>query len=511
MVIIGKHYYISTNCKGVEIMKCAVYIRVSTDKEEQKTSLVNQQKFFYDTIAEKGWGLYKFYVDVESGTKTKNREKLKQLIDDAKNRRFDVILSKELSRLARNGKLSYEIKDLAEKNHIHIITFDNAINSIDGNIHMFGLYAWLYEQESQRTSERIKAALNTRAKGGDFIGSNPPYGYITINKKLHLADDYRPTEVKKIFELYLKGMGFGSIAKTLFKEGYPSPSQVAGKKNASQFWYDTAIRYILTNPHYVGDLVQGRETTRSVTSELRQAIPKKKHIVIKDNHPAIISRDDFKTVQELIRSRKTNITKGNKHLFTNVLYCSDCNSGMWYMQNRKGYVCGRYARHGKIACTQRTVKEQKLKNIIINDIQQVANLINNPEKLKDIITKEKENININNKQLSILERESSRLKARKKKYLELLADELISHDEYRESADELQKSITAIDVKKSERLASLQFNNFIEMSKSLNRSIKKFSPIENITKEMIYYFIERIDVNTDGIPKITYRFSILNN
>jgi site-specific DNA recombinase len=96
-------------------VKCAVYIRVSTDKEEQKTLLENQQRFFYNIIVEKGWDLFRFYIDVESGTKDKKRENLRQLIEDAKQHKFDVILSKELSRLARNGKLSYEIKDIAEK------------------------------------------------------------------------------------------------------------------------------------------------------------------------------------------------------------------------------------------------------------------------------------------------------------------------------------------------------------------------------------------------------------
>lgn len=70
-----------------------MYIRVSTDKEEQKTSLENQQRFFYDVIAEKGWELYQFYVDVESGTSSKKRTQLLQLIEDAKQKKFDVILS----------------------------------------------------------------------------------------------------------------------------------------------------------------------------------------------------------------------------------------------------------------------------------------------------------------------------------------------------------------------------------------------------------------------------------
>ncbi|WCK55148.1 recombinase family protein [Aneurinibacillus sp. Ricciae_BoGa-3] len=86
-------------------------------------------------------------------------------------------MTKELSRLARNGRLSYEIRDIAEQSKIHTITLDNAINTLEGNGQMFGIYAWMYEQKSQRTSQRVKAALRSRAQRGFFKGSNPPYGY----------------------------------------------------------------------------------------------------------------------------------------------------------------------------------------------------------------------------------------------------------------------------------------------------------------------------------------------
>ncbi|GGM28965.1 hypothetical protein GCM10011351_13750 [Paraliobacillus quinghaiensis] len=240
-------------------MKCGVYIRVSTDKDEQKSSLENQERYFYNVIAEKGWELYKFYVDVESGTKESKRENLKNLIADARERKFDVILSKELSRLARNGKLSYEIKEIAEQNNVDIITYDNAINSIEGNIHMFGLYAWIYEQESQRTSERIKVVFNSKARRGEFKGSNAPYGYQVVNKKLFLAENDTPEVIQRIFDLYVSGMGVDAIAHRLSLDGVPTPASVAGKKNAAKFWQGSSVKNILTNPHYTGDLVQHRE------------------------------------------------------------------------------------------------------------------------------------------------------------------------------------------------------------------------------------------------------------
>ncbi|MGQ9010050.1 recombinase family protein [Bacillus stercoris] len=158
-------------------------------------------------------GYHEFYVGVQSGT-TAKRKKLQRMIENAQDKKFDIILAKELSRLARNGELSYKIKSLCEKNQgIHIITLDNAINTLTGNTNMFGLYTWMYEQESQNTSNRVKETLKTRAKKGLFKGSNPPYCYEVKEGKLFIRNDETPEIVRRIFREYLEGSGRESIAR----------------------------------------------------------------------------------------------------------------------------------------------------------------------------------------------------------------------------------------------------------------------------------------------------------
>lgn len=251
-------------------MRAAVYIRVSTNKIEQKQSLQNQKELFMNFLTEKGWDLFDIYLDIESGTKSLKRPALKRMIEDAELKKFDIILAKELSRLARNGQLSYEIKNFAENRGIHILTLDNAIDTLSGNTQMFGLYAWMYEQESQRISERVKASLSTRARAGKFKGSIPPYGYYVENGVLQIRKDFTPDVVRRIFSSYLSGKGFDRIARELIEDGIPTPSEVAGKRNASSLWHGSTIRKMLENPHYTGDLVQQRETSINVTTEKRK-------------------------------------------------------------------------------------------------------------------------------------------------------------------------------------------------------------------------------------------------
>ena len=301
---------------------CNLYSCINK-KEEQQGSLVSQKDGYIQLTAKKGWDIYDFYVDVDSGTISKRNE-LQRLIEDGKAKKYDVILSKELSRLARNGGLSYQIRDIAILNNLDIITEDGAIDTTVGNMDNFGLFAWIYEQESQRTSNRIKFSLKVKAEKGEFKGSIPPLGYEVMDKKLYIRQDTTPTIVKRIYRDYLAGKGFDRIAKELYEEGIPTPSQIAGKPNSGNKWHGSTVRLVLENPHYTGDLVQGRSTTKSVTVKNRKYNDPKDFIIVPDTHEAIISKKDFETVQQLINSRKRTRPQAEVHLFTNTAYCADC-------------------------------------------------------------------------------------------------------------------------------------------------------------------------------------------
>jgi site-specific DNA recombinase len=134
-------------------MKVAGYIRVSTNKEGQKESPENQKRLILNFLEENQYDLYDFYTDVETGT-TDNREGLKKLIRDAENKQFDIIVAKELSRLGGNVELLYQLKRIAETKGVRLITLDGRVDTQDlSKQTMFGLYAWVYESESQRISD----------------------------------------------------------------------------------------------------------------------------------------------------------------------------------------------------------------------------------------------------------------------------------------------------------------------------------------------------------------------
>lgn len=490
-------------------MKAAAYIRVSTDKVEQSESLENQKQQFLHFIKERSYDLYDFYVDVESGT-TDKREGLKKLIEDAQKGLFDTIISKELSRLARNGELSYSIKRIAENNNVDIITMDGAVDTTDpSKQNMFGLYAWVYEQESQRTSDRIKSVLSTKAKNGKFMGSHPPYGYEVNDGKLSPRNDETVEVVKFIYQKFLEGWGSDKISRSLDKKSYPTPAQIANKSNAGKFWQGSSVRLILSNQAYKGDLVQHKETTISVTNKKRRKVPKDEQIIVPNAHPAIISQEDWETVQSILEKRKTDksIRKGENHLFTGFLKCGDCGKGMNYRQNRKGYICGGHAKHGKIACTTHIIKEDVLKQIILNDFKSMSQSLGQDDILNKVQSKANKLEKEVNKKLSRIENKLETLKSRRNRYIDLLADEIISKQDYDSKVEEAQNEVKSLEIEKMSLIDSLNKVNDIDKLQVLKKELDKLLQFEDLTKEMLNRFIDKIEVEADGTPRIHYKFA----
>ncbi|MGE7997605.1 recombinase family protein [Lysinibacillus sp. NPDC093190] len=178
-------------------MKCAVYARISTGFDSQKTSIPTQIKLFDNFMKEIGWELYKVYTDVKSGSKS-GRTGIQDLIQDAKDKKYDIVLAKELSRISRNGEFSYEFKNVLFKNQIELIALDGAINTFENNSMNLGLFAYLSETEAAYTSRRVKASYEVRAKAGRF--DEAPYEYTLNDGKLFVSTNGTAEIVQRIFE-----------------------------------------------------------------------------------------------------------------------------------------------------------------------------------------------------------------------------------------------------------------------------------------------------------------------
>ncbi|KAB7672546.1 recombinase family protein [Bacillus sp. B1-b2] len=140
-------------------MKCAIYIRTAS-KNNTDYHLKTQSDRLKQFISDHNWQLYNSYIDIGSGPK--NHENLQAMVEDAQNNKFDVILSTDASRLLRIPELSSKMKKLCKMKKIHIMTLDRSINTLQGNVDVISLYAWIIEQESTKQSQRIKFGKKKR-------------------------------------------------------------------------------------------------------------------------------------------------------------------------------------------------------------------------------------------------------------------------------------------------------------------------------------------------------------
>lgn len=491
-------------------MKAVGYIRVSTNREEQADSLENQKALFLNEIKERGFDFQDFYVDIESGT-TGNRKSLRKMLEDAEKGLFNVIIAKELSRFARNVELAHKIKRIASRNDIDLITLDGAIDTTkeDDDRIKFSLFAAIYEAESYRMSKRVKDVYKTKYQQGKFLGSVPPYGYYVKEQKLYIRNDKTPEIVKEIYNKFLSGWGFDKIARHLTSQHYPTPAEIAGKKNAGLYWQNSTIRKILSNYHYTGDLVQHRETTVDLGEKKRKKLSESEMIIVEDTHEAIISKQDFKRVQELIENRKqkgVGRQKPQKHLFTNILYCNECGKSLWYLNNIKGYVCGNYYKHGKIACSQHKVVEAELENIILNDVKTFAKKVNSHDILKKIQNKAKQQQQKIENKIKRLNHDMQVYKQRKSKLLDYFIDEKISKPDYDQKIQEYDAKIQALG-KELFDITNSNNSNDIDTIDFLKKELNEILQFSNLTKNLLNRLVNKIVVSENGEVVIHYNFS----
>lgn len=485
--------------------KIAVYIRVSKDRYEQKSSLKNQKDMFIQLAEDKNYEIHDFYTDIASGT-LEHRDDLDRLLKDAQENKFDMIVSKEISRLARNAEFAFKLKRITEDYNIDLMTADGAINTLEDNTDMYGLFAWFSEYEAQKTGIRLKDMLTTRARKGLFNGSIAPYGYYCEKGKLFIRNDDTPEIVNRIFSEYIGGKGIDSIAKGLFNDNIPTTSQIAGKKNSSNIWHGKTIKKILTNQAYIGNMEQKKESTINAVNKKRVKNDASKRIIVENTHEPIVSKEMFYIVQDLLKSRHKERGHQTLHLFTNVLRCADCGKGMHFKKNRKGYVCGTSVKLGKNVCSDHIVREAALSEAILKELNSFMSSYSPTASSKQLETVYKKKVSKLESAIKSNEQKLITLNKRKSNAVDLLLDKTISRAEYDAYVSRYNEEAAILSNELKAFKSSLEILTAPSTLEKIASFEKLEAKIDELTPEILNKFIEKIEISEDGSPKIYYRF-----
>ncbi|CAG7840339.1 hypothetical protein CLOHAE12215_01763 [Clostridium haemolyticum] len=378
-----------------KVWNVAIYTRVSTDKKEQSESIPAQIQSLKKWLIEKSsndkeqiYKLQQIYKDQGFSGSNFKRESFIKMKKDIENGKINMVLTRDLSRFARNYiTAGYYLEDYFKNKGVRFVSVLDNVDTIDEVDDIVPFKNILNEMYIKDCSRRTRDGLKQRMIRGSSIASRPLYGYkfhevhdenVKIIKLIPREDETTKV-VKKIFELYIQGFGMGRIATYLNDKGIAPPSALIKNFSRSKFklWNNNTIRSILTNPKYAGIMVQGR--WRKVSYKINKVRPTPKdQWIIGGEFKGIVSKETFKIVQELIKKRSKGFRHkgGNTHLFSGVLKCNECGGSMSYRGDFKGYKCTN-SQMGGGRCIAHSIKEEYLIKKIKEDIKRNIYKINN--------------------------------------------------------------------------------------------------------------------------------------
>lgn len=299
-------------------LRVAAYCRVSTDREDQANSLYSQQSYFTQYIqAHPGWILTKVYADEGiSGTSTHRREAFSRMVAQAEAGGLDLILTKEVSRFARNTVDTLEYTRRLKSLGVGVIFINDNIDTRenDGELRLT-IMASIAQEESRKTSQRVKWGQLRRMEAGVVFGNNSIYGFDLHRGQLSVNPEQAQV-VRLIYHKFLnEGKGTHVIARELYEAGIAPPKTAAGK------WSCVMILRILRNEKYAGDLLQKKFVTPDFLTH-KKVLNKgqEEQVLIRDHHEAVIDRAAWDAAQRELDARGAK--QGDKSKYSNRYWCS---------------------------------------------------------------------------------------------------------------------------------------------------------------------------------------------
>ena len=499
-------------------LKVAYYARVSTEKAEQQVSIKHQQEYYEEFIrSNQNWTFSGAYIDDGiSGIHAEKREEFQNMIRDAKLGRVDMIITKEISRFARNTLDSIQYTRELLSYGVCVWFQNDGINTIDEDSEFrLTIMAGVAQDELRKLSSRIKFGHARSIQNGVVLG-NRIYGYHKKDGKLTIVPE-EAEMIRIIFRDYASGtMSTPKLEKKLWDMGYRNFK--GGKINRD------VIRNIIKNPKYKGYFCGGKVKIVDMFTKKQEFLPESKWVIFKDDGsrvPQIIDEETWekaneymKKRSEAIKSHRTSFKNGN--LFTGKIFCANDGAPYWmkqhYVRGKEDvrWVCSYKIKNGADSCSSHGIRESDLKKV-------VASLINESSCNIDEVIKEYLNILrkvINNKPDTGIEKERLQnqidaIKKKKEKILEynlngnIPDEEFISRNKgYTKQIIDLEMEISKLVPEDVElQIAEKQLSKITEELKSF-KEVKE----EDINRQIIDKLFDKIVVSLSADKQTVCKF-----
>ena len=515
-------YYVREKLRSCSIydieLNVAYYARVSTEKVEQQASIKHQEEHFEELIhSNNRWKFAGSYIDDGiSGMHADKREEFQRMLRDAKLGKIDMIITKEISRFARNTLDSIQYTRELLSYGVCVWFQNDGINTIDDDSEFrLTIMAGVAQDEIRKLSSRVKFGHSQSIKNGVVLGHRM-YGYSNNQGKLELIPE-EADMVRMIFRDYASGMSTPRIEKKLWNMGYRS---FKGGKISRD-----VIKNIIRNPKYKGYYCGGKVKVVDMFTKKQEFLPQSEWIMFKDDGsrvPQIIDETTWEKANaylrergEAIKSRRTSFKSEN--IFTGKLFCANDGAPYWmkqhYIRGKEDvrWVCSYKIKNGAASCNSFGLAESELKEVIADLINKSSENIDNILKeYFEILQSTIKNIPDNKSEISRLEKQIDTLKQKREKILEYNLDGKISDDEFVSRNKEYMKQIKQTE----NRIRELQNVKVKEPEdaqlKAIKEQLEKFKGVtpQDINRQIVNELFEKITVEPLAVTCATLTFQL---
>ena len=510
----------------VKIYDVGIYLRLSREDETagQSESIENQKKLLERYVIEQRWNIKEIYIDDGYSGLTFDRPSFNKMITDIENKKINLVITKDLSRLGRDYiETGYYLERYFPEKQVRYIALSDSIDTYmsNGNNDLTPFKAVINDMYARDISKKIRIVMDNKRKSGEFVSAFAPYGYKKDihNKNKLLIDENVSHIVKRIYDLFVSGKAINAIAKILNEEKIISPltykesfCNYKNNKSINRLWKFSTVRQILINKIYTGHLTQRKVEKINYKSKMYRKIPENEWIVVLNTHEAIVSEEQFNLVQELIEKNIVHYAKkeGVPHLLNGLVFCKECGSKFTYRQakGRKMAInCSLYWKLGKNFCTSHVMTEIRLDNYVLQNLKEISEKLIDDSFYEQFKGLEKKETSSNEEEIKRIENRFNEIKKMVKSIYEDKVRGLITEDIFLDMTAEYTTEKENLNARYhilTKQIEADKKNK--DTKKDYHKLLKDIVLFDKADKSILCQLIKRIEIDKDKNIYISYNF-----
>ena len=487
-------------------LRVTYYARVSSESDEQLNSLGNQITYYEDLIKRnRNWIFVPGYIDEGlSGISTKKRENFNRMIDEAAEDKFDLVITKEISRFARNTLDSIQFTRQLLGYGVGVFFQNDNINTLDEDSELrLSIMSSIAQDELRKLSSRVKFGHAQAIKDGVVLGNNRIFGYQKDNGRLVIDED-EALMVRELFELYATGEYSMKQIETIFwNKGY--------RNSRGNRLSHTTMSNMISNPKYKGYYVGNKVKVIDMFTKKQKFLPPEEWVMFKDESgeivPAIVSEELWEQANTVLRKRSDDVKSrqgicNHANLLTGKLFCPNCGAAYYRRESkdRQGnknskWVCSGKIKNGSESCASFPIYEDEIKPLLYEVFKETEA---DAEAMLEEYMRMYRSLDGDDvqHQITAIEQKIDLESRKKSKLLDFNITGRITDNEYLQRSRECEHEIEGLQRALSELQEQIEskedFRKHMEAIREVMRSAQRDANQQIVSKEFIDKYIDRI-------------------